>query len=181
MSHRIVRGGGSLGSGGEAPPHNEDIGIRAARETDLASIVELNNTFAPDGLTLMRTAEFVETHLADYRVARAPHGGIWGCVALDEYSPSLVELISLAVSGEAHGRGLGKRLVAAAEELARRRGYPTLFAISFSEAFFMGLGYQESSIIHYPEKQARYANVSRSELAMGKKFCFVKQLSLTDG
>ncbi|GAC1685163.1 MAG: hypothetical protein NVS9B3_03440 [Gemmatimonadaceae bacterium] len=157
------------------PPETE-IEIRPARETDLDAIVQLNNSFAADGLTLMRTADFVETHLADYRVARAPHGGIWGCVALDDYSPSLVELISLAVSPDAHGRGLGKRLVAAIEELARRRGYPQIFAVSFSDAFFLSLGYAESSIINYPEKEARYASVSRSEVEMGKKFCFVKQL-----
>ncbi|GAC1657996.1 MAG: hypothetical protein NVS4B3_25050 [Gemmatimonadaceae bacterium] len=181
MPNRTVGEGPPPEAGGDRSPALGIVEIRAARETDLAAIVALNNGFAPDGLTLMRTPEFVETHLGDYRVARAPHGGIWGCVALDEYSPSLVELISLAVSSEAHGRGLGKRLVAAAEELARRRGYAEMFAISFSEAFFVGLGYEESSIVHYPEKQARYANVSRSELAMGRKFCFVKRLAGKEG
>ena len=161
------------------PPKAEEIEIRPARETDLAAIVELNNSFAADGLTLTRTSDFVEVHLADYRVARSPHGGIWGCVALDEYSASLVELISLAVSPDAHGRGLGKRLVLAIEDLAVRRGYPRIFAVSFSDAFFLGLGYGESSIVNFPEKEARYASVSRSELAMGKKFCFVKSLPAT--
>ncbi|GAC1513902.1 MAG: hypothetical protein NVS1B4_00310 [Gemmatimonadaceae bacterium] len=161
------------------PPNAQEIQIRPASETDLAGIVALNNSFAADGLTLVRTPEFVENHLGDYRVARSPHGGIWGCVALDDYSPSLVELISLAVSPDAHGQGLGKRLVAAIEDLAIRRGYPRIFAVSFSDGFFLGLGYAESSVVNFPEKEARYANVSRSELAMGKKFSFVKELAKT--
>jgi amino-acid N-acetyltransferase len=153
------------------------VTVEPARAADIPAMVSLNNLFAPDGLTLIRTPAFVAGHLTDYQVIRGASGEVIGQVALDDYSPSLVELVSLAVAPEAQGRGLGQRLVAAAEALARRRGYPELFAISLAEALFLRMGFAESSIAVYPEKIARYRGISRSELSIGRKFCFAKRLT----
>lgn len=150
--------------------------VEHAGERDITQIVALNNIFAPDGLTLMRSEAFVTGHLQDYQVIRAQDDSVLGCVALDEYSPSLVELVSLAVDPSAQGMGLGKRLIAAAEELARQRGYPELFAVSLADGLFLGLGFRESTIERYPEKITRYTKISRSELSIGRKFCFSKTL-----
>jgi amino-acid N-acetyltransferase len=150
--------------------------VEHAQERDIASISALNNLFAPDGLTLPRSEDFVTAHLQDYQVVRDPDGAVLGCVALDEYSPSLVELVSLAVRPDAQGRGIGRRLIAAAEELAQQRGYPEIFAISLADQLFLSAGFRESSIDVYPEKIARYAKISRSELSIGKKFCFARTL-----
>lgn len=151
--------------------------VEPAGPADVPAIVALNNLFAPDGLTLTRSPAFVAGHLADYQVIRGADGRVIGQVALDDYSPSLVELVSLAVAPEAQGRGLGQVLVAAAEALARRRGYRELFAISLAEALFLRMGFTESSIAVYPEKIARYRGISRSELSIGRKFCFAKRLT----
>jgi amino-acid N-acetyltransferase len=151
--------------------------VEHAAERDIDQIATLNNLFAPDGLTLMRTEAFVTSHLQDYQVVRARDGSVMGCVALDEYSPSLVELVSLAVQPSAQGKGLGRLLIAAAEELARQRGYPELFAISLADPLFLSMGFEESTILHYPEKIQRYKSISRSELSIGRKFCFSKQLT----
>ena len=150
--------------------------VEHAEERDILAIAALNNLFAPDGLTLTRTESFVTTHLQDYQVVRDGDGSLMGCVALDEYSPSLVELISLAVDPCQQGRGIGRRLILAAEELARQRGYPQIFAISLADQLFLSAGFQESTIEVYPEKIARYTKISRSELSIGRKFCFVRQL-----
>ena len=147
------------------------IPIEPARWDDAPAIAALNNLFAPDGLTLSRTPTFVAERIDGYRVARDA-SGIVACVAVDDYSPSLGELISLAVAPEAQGRGLGRRLVTEAERVARQRGYDELFAVSLADGLFLGLGWEETSIVRYPEKQARYRLVSRSELAIGRKFCF---------
>lgn len=155
--------------------------VEHAAERDIADIASLNNLFAPDGLTLMRTEAFVVSHLQDYQVIRARDGGVLGCVALDEYSPSLVELVSLAVQPTAQGKGLGRQLIAAAEELARQRGYPELFAISLADGLFLGMNFRESTIVHYPEKITRYTKISRSELSIGRKFCFAKALQTEPG
>jgi amino-acid N-acetyltransferase len=147
-----------------------------ANESDIPAISALNNAFAPQGLTLMRSQDFVETHLQDYRVVRSPDGAVLGCAALDDYSPSLGELVSLAVVPEVQGQGIGKLLMEAIEDLARKRGYPEIFAVSFSDRLFLGMGYNASSVVQYPEKEARYALIDRSELAIGRKYCFTKQL-----
>lgn len=150
--------------------------VEHAAERDIPAIVALNNMYAPDGLTLRRSEAFVTNHLQDYQVIRAADGSVIGQVALDEYSPSLVELVSLAVAPFAQGHGLGKLLIEAAEKLARERGHTELFAISLAEPLFLAMGWKESSIVHYPEKIARYAKISRSELSIGRKFCFRREL-----
>ncbi|MGZ8412483.1 MAG: GNAT family N-acetyltransferase [Gemmatirosa sp.] len=151
--------------------------IGPAADTDAPAIAALNNIYAPDGLTLPRTPAFVASHIDSYRVARDAQGSVVGCVAVDEYAPSLAELVSLAVAPEAQGHGLGKRLIAEAERVARQRGYAELFAVSLADTLFLGMGFGQSSISEYPEKQARYAAISRSELSIGKKFLFVKSLA----
>lgn len=150
--------------------------VEHAHDDDVADIVALNNMFAPDGLTLYRSEAFVVSHLQDYQVLRGADGKLIGQVALDEYSPSLVELVSLAVAPEAQGNGLGQRLITAAKKLARERDYPELFAISLAESLFLRMGFAESTILRYPEKIARYRAISRSELSIGRKFCFAKRL-----
>ena len=161
-------------------PHGETpaVVIAPARPADAAAVAALNNRYAPDGLTLPRTPAFVAARVESYRVARDPDtGALLGCVAIDEYAPSLAELVSLAVAPEAQGRGIGRRLIAAAEALARQRGYPELFAVSLADTLFEAAGFRQSSIARYPEKAARYAAISRSELSIGKKFLFVKRLA----
>jgi amino-acid N-acetyltransferase len=152
------------------------LSVLHAEDQDISAIAALNNLFAPDGLTLHRTEDFVTSHLQDYQVVRDANGAVLGCVALDEYSPSLVELVSLAVAPVAQGQGLGRQLIAAAEELARQRAYPEIFAISLADQLFLSMGFQESSIMQYPEKIARYQKISRSELSIGRKFCFTARL-----
>lgn len=153
-----------------------DPRIKHAREFDIQDIAALNNIFAPDGLTLIRTEAFVAAHLDGYLIMRDRDENLIGCVALDEYSPSLVELVSLAVAPSVQGHGLGKLLIEAACTLASRRGYPQIFAISLADQLFLTMGFVDSTIAHFPEKIARYTKISRSELSIGKKFCFVRTL-----
>ena len=150
--------------------------VERANETDLPSLVALNNRFAPQGLTLTRSEDFAYAHLADYRVIRGADGGVLGCVALDEYSPSVAEIISLAVSPDAQGLGYGKALIAAAERLARKRGYAELFAVSYSDELFLSCGFEHAALSHYPEKIARYAK-DKSEIEVGEKHCFMRKLA----
>jgi amino-acid N-acetyltransferase len=152
------------------------ITFDAARQADVAAIVALNNLFAPDGLTLARTEAWVAERVDGYRVARDPEGRVVGCVAVDEYSPSLAELVSLAVAPEAQGQGLGGRLIEEAVRLARCRGYDELFAVSLADALFLAMGFEETRVERFPEKRWRYQPVSRSEMSIAKKFCFSREL-----
>ena len=146
--------------------------VERANATDLQQLVALNNRFAPLGLTLTRSEAFAYAHLADYRVIRDADGGVVACVALDEYSPSIVELISLAVSTDTQGVGYGKALIGAAERLARRRGYAELFAVSHSDDLFLSCGFERVPLDDYPEKVSRYAKIDHSEIELGEKHCF---------
>jgi N-acetylglutamate synthase-like GNAT family acetyltransferase len=150
--------------------------VSRANETDIQSLVALNNRYVSQGLTLPRTEEFAYAHLADYRVIRDADGGVVACAALDEYSPSIVELVSLAVTQDAQGLGYGKALIAALEKLARKRGYEELFAVSYSDELFLACGFERAELSAYPEKIARYAKVDRTELEVGEKHCFRKRL-----
>jgi N-acetylglutamate synthase-like GNAT family acetyltransferase len=150
--------------------------IEAAHIDDVSALSELNNRFSPDGLTLPRSEAWVSNHIDDYRVVRDEHGRVLGCVCLDDYSPSLVELVALAVQPSQQGKGLGSALIAAAVDLARRREYPELFAVSFSDNLFQQSGFRYGDINRYPEKRARYAAVSADEWTVGQKHCFVMNL-----
>ena len=149
--------------------------IGTANETDIPMLVSLNNRYSAAGLTLVRSPEFASNHLSDYRVLRDATGGIIGCVALDEYSPSVAEIISLAVDPDAQGLGHGRALIAAAVELAKRRGYAELFAVSYSDELFLSCGFDRAALDTYPEKIARYVKDS-TEIEVGQKHCFSMKL-----
>ncbi len=153
--------------------------IMPAREYDVPSLAELNNQFVQQGLTLVRSEAFVQSHIDDYRVIRDDDGRIVGCVCIDDYSPSLAELVSLAVDPAHHGKGLGKALIAAAVELARKRDYPELFAVSFSDQLFLTCGFERVAVERYPEKKHRYDRVSDDEWTVGQKHCFAMKLQET--
>ena len=150
--------------------------INRPTEKDVAAIVALNNRFAPEGKTLYRSPQFVEEHLADYRVLRGEDGRIIGVAAIDEYSPSLAELVGLAVEPAARGRGYGVMLIEEIADLARRRGYDDLFAVSFSEAIFEACGFDRVSLAEFPEKILRYTRIDRTEIEVGEKHCFMRHL-----
>ena len=150
--------------------------IGVAHETDIPQLLSLNNRYAASGLTLARTPEFAANHLGDYRVLRDQSGGIIGCIALDEYSPSVAEIISLAVDEDAHGLGHGRQLIRAGISLAERRGYSDLFAVSYSDELFLSCGFERVALDTYPEKIARYAKVDRTEIEVGEKHCFSRRL-----
>jgi len=104
---------------------------------------------------LRRTPEAVAIAIDDYVVAVTPRGTVVGCGALKEYSPSVAEMAAIAVARETHGRGLGRRIVAAVETLALKRGIRDVFALTLEPAFFEALGYARTDSARYPEKIRR--------------------------
>ena len=133
----------------------EQISLRMARLVDVAAIVALVNGYASDSVMLPITVERVRLALADFMVAVDVRGRVRACGALREYSPSLAEVASLAVARDAHGSGLGRRVVAELETLARMRGIDELFALTMTAPFFEAVGYVVTERAHYPEKIRR--------------------------
>ena len=132
-----------------------EIRVRPACIADVAGIAELVNGYAAEAIMLYRSPESVQMTLHDFVVAVDPAGAVMACGALKEYSPSLAEVASVAVAREAHGMGLGTAIVAAVEQLARKRGIDELFALTLTPRFFESAGYVVGDRALYPEKIRR--------------------------
>jgi amino-acid N-acetyltransferase len=151
--------------------------IRRARATDAANIARLNNLFADQRLMLRRTPEMIELAIDDYVVGVDSRENIVACGALKEYSPSVAEVAAIAVSPDAHGRGVGKAIVAAVEALAMKRDIYDVFALTLQPDFFAAVGYERVDRARYPEK------IRRDCLACARRFacnevCFAKNLKV---
>ena len=129
--------------------------VRRATVRDVDGIVALVAEWAAEGLLLARTAAEIAPALDDYVVAADARGRVLACAAVREYSPSLAELVSVATARDAHGRGLGRLVVAAAERVAAARGLASLFAHTLAPEFFAAVGYEPADRAAYPEKRAR--------------------------
>jgi amino-acid N-acetyltransferase len=151
--------------------------LRTAVAADVPQVAALVNGFAAQGLMLPRTNDDILRELQNYVVAATPLGRVLACAALTEYSPSLAEVSSVAVAEDAHGQGLGTRVVLAVERVARLRDIDEVFALSLSPRFFLSLGYDEVPLAHYPEKIARYDRMRAEGKTVVEKGCFRKVLS----
>lgn len=155
----------------------DGIEVRRARPWEAEAISQLNNTFANEALMLRRTPEMIALAIDDYVVAADARGNILACGALKEYSPSVAEVAAIAVSREAHGRGLGRAIVRAVEDLAVKRGIYDVFALTLQPEFFEAIGYQRVDRARYPEK------IRRDCLGCARRFacnevCFARNLVL---
>jgi len=152
--------------------------VRPARRGDIDAIHELVSSYAGEGLMLPRTREQVAMNIDNYVVA-VSGARVVACAALDEYSPSLAEVSSVAVARSEHGKGLGTDVVLGVERLARARDINEIFALSLSDRFFLALDYAPTSISRYPEKLARYDRLTGEGVEIVPKRCFQKVLENT--
>jgi N-acetylglutamate synthase-like GNAT family acetyltransferase len=153
------------------------IVIRRARPGDAPNIARLIGLFADQALMLRRTPEMVEMAIDDYVVAIDSRENVVACGALKEYSPSVAEVAAIAVSPDAHGRGVGKAIVSAVEALAVKRDIFDVFALTLQPEFFGAIGYERVDRARYPEK------IRRDCLACARRFacnevCFAKNLKV---
>ena len=145
------------------------VTVRRAVPHDAAAIRSLIDLYVADGTLLPRSEEFIAAQ-SDHFLVAGEDGEIVGCVHLDDYAPSLAELRSLAVAKGWQGRGVGRALVQATEDLARRRGVDTLFAVSNDEEFFNRFGFEAR---HIPELDRERSEVSRYKGVYAKELAVV--------
>jgi amino-acid N-acetyltransferase len=126
--------------------------IRAAVADDVEAMRALIDTYAARDLMLSRSREFLLEHLGDYVVAE--DGGFAGCCALAVLTRDLAEIRSLAVPPRSSGRGVGKALVDACVDQARRSGLRRVFALTLVPEFFERCGFTLISLGRLPEKSA---------------------------
>ncbi len=150
--------------------------VRRALRADAAQILILVGQYATQGLMLPRTLDEIAARIDNYVVATDENGRVIACAALEEYSPSLAEVSSVAVAPAHHGHGLGSQVVLGIERLARARDIEELFALSLTDNFFLSLSYKPTTLSRYPEKLARYETLTRSGVEIVPKRCFQKAL-----
>jgi len=153
-----------------------DTTVRRAVRGDVDQIADLVARYSAQGLMLPRTPQQVAASIDNYVVATDTSGHVLACAALDEYSPSLAEVSSVAVAASQHGRGLGTQVVLGVERLARARNIDEIFALSLTDNFFLSLSYKPTKISRYPEKLARYEILSKAGVEIVPKRCFQKVL-----
>jgi amino-acid N-acetyltransferase len=122
------------------PQLTESI-LRAALPADVPKMQKVVNTFAESGEMLPRNLSEMYENLRDYLVVESD-GDLVGCVALHLVWSDLAEVKSLAVTKAVQGQGVGKKMVNAALDEARRLGLPKVFALTFKPAFFERLGFR---------------------------------------
>src|SRR3982751_2064724 len=150
--------------------------VRRAVRADVGQILELVSRYAAEGLMLPRTFDQIAARVDSYVVSADSSGCVVACAALEEYSPSLAEVASVAVSPSHQGRGLGSQVVLGVERLARARAIDEVFALSLTDTFFLSLSYKPTTISRYPEKLARYDALVKAGVEIVPKRCFHKQL-----
>ena len=150
--------------------------VRRAVRADAAQILDLVSRYASQGLMLPRTFDQVADRVDNYVVATDSFGHLVACAALEEYSPSLAEVSSVAVAPSHHGKGLGTQVVLGIERLAKARDIEELFALSLTDNFFLSLSYKPTTVSRYPEKLARYDELAKSGVEIVPKPCFQKLL-----
>ncbi|MHC4294798.1 MAG: N-acetyltransferase [Planctomycetota bacterium] len=126
--------------------------VRPGRLGDAKAICELINYYAERERMLHRSLESIYETLREFFVAIDSDNRVVGCVAVDIFWADLAEVKSLAVAPEAQGRGVGKLLVEAAIEDARKLGAKRLFALTYETEFFARWGFEVVDRQSLPEK-----------------------------
>lgn len=115
--------------------------IRKAKIADVKDIHKLIEVFANRGEMLHRPLTDIYDSLRDFYVYEET-GVIIGACALHICWEDMGEIRSLAVSGEAGGKGIGTVLVNACLDEARALGIPKVFALTYKPGFFEKVGFK---------------------------------------
>jgi amino-acid N-acetyltransferase len=115
--------------------------IRDARISDAREIHRLVNYYAELDKMLFRSLANVYENLLSFKVAEV-EGKIIGCCGLEVVWSDLAEIKSLAIEQTFSGKGVGKALVMAACDKARKIGINRIFALTLEPEFFSKLGFK---------------------------------------
>jgi amino-acid N-acetyltransferase len=129
--------------------------IRPIREEDIPELLGMIGRSVRRTKLVARTYEDIQSKLEDFRVM-AIDDNVVGCVALHEYrEEGTAEVACLYVKQAHEGRGYGIELVKHAEQMARDRGIPRVFALTNRAADFFSkrLGYHNATVADLPKKR----------------------------
>lgn len=145
MSTLVVEGQGYVAA------RTAELAVRAAAEADVPAIVRIVAENARQGHLLPRSAENIRASLRSWLVAEVD-GEVVGIGSLVEITPVLAEVRSLAVLPAFRSYGVGAAIVRGLVAEARRRRFPTVFALTRAVGFFEKIGFVVTGQERFPEK-----------------------------
>ena len=116
--------------------------IRNAIMADVPDVHRLITHHAELNRMLFRSHGDLYEHLRDFFVYVDDWGRVQGCAALDLVWRDLAEIKSLAVDETQRGRGIGRQMVNATLDEARRLGLARVFALTREQQFFEKLAFR---------------------------------------
>lgn len=145
--------------------------IRPLREEDIPELLGMIGRSVRRTRLIARTYEDIQVKIGDYRVLTIDDNVV-GCVALHEYEgEQCAEVACLYVKQAHEGRGYGIDLVHHAEEVARERRIPRVFALTNRAADFFRdrLGYSQATPAELPTvRRVQYEASGRDSLVFTK-------------
>jgi len=125
-----------------------------ARQAVLPDVPQIHAIIQPQaaaGTLLPRSVPELCENIRDFVVAEED-GRILGCGALHLYGTHLAEIRSIAVAAQNQGRGVGRLLVQALLEEARRHSVTCVCLFTRSPEFFARLGFTVARREELPDK-----------------------------
>ncbi len=144
---------------------NEYQGIRPAMRKDIRHITALIKPAVEGDQILKRTRSTIEKHINEYFVFEIDDN-IVGCIAVTPYpDENKAELACLQINPAHEHRGIGTKLAARAEVVAKELGMHTMFCLSTQAFTFFQhkLGYREGAVEDLPAaRREKYEQSGRN-------------------
>ena len=125
--------------------------IRKAKISDVKQIRELINSFAKEDLMLPRSLNELYDNIRDFWVFQQGKK-IIGTAALHICWQDLTEIKSLAVEKKWQRKNIGRQLVSACIEEAKKLGAKKVFALTYKPDFFRKFGFRKVKHTDLPHK-----------------------------
>lgn len=135
----------------EGSAHQVTTTIIPATEAHIRGIGKIISYYAKKELMLFRSDDELRHHLDEYIVALIDDKVV-GCMGLSTPHQGLSEIKSVAVDADSQGLGIGAQLLEQCEREALKRGYKTLFALTYIPTYFTRVGWRIISKEQLPHK-----------------------------
>jgi len=125
--------------------------IKKAKISDIRQIHKFVNEFARKEEMLPRSLNDLYENMRDIYIYE-DKGKMKGVCALHVLWEDLAEIRSLAVSKDAQGKGVGRRLLKVCLKEAKQLGLKRVFALTYQPEFFRKAGFKDVDKTKLPQK-----------------------------